>query len=362
MMNTIATSAINIFALVILSRLVVSNSIIIRQRKKPFCIGIIITVIVILAEVGTIVAGGGGAEGRYLNITSNVLGFIFTPFIPLVLLAIFDVRVLKSHVYLFLPALINGIVAGVSPFFGFIFSIDADNRYTRGPFFLLFVTVYKLHILFLVFFTLSKTDQLHSIYWRIFGLSMFVVIGTCVQLIFPTVYTTWHSVTLTLFLYYLILSEHDGKLDPLTGLDNRSAFEKDIRNIRHKKRCTVIAMDVNDFKLVNDTYGHEYGDAVLTKVAATIRASFDRYCGCYRVGGDEFCVLCKGTDPEKLHLQLEKMTRLLDEERLLDSTLPTVAYGLATSQTKDPDMQAMLKAADAEMYECKHKQKSFSKH
>ena len=44
---------------------------------------------------------------------------------------------------------------------------------------------------------------------------MFVVIGTCVQLIFPTVYTTWHSVTLTLFLYYLILSEHDGKLDPL---------------------------------------------------------------------------------------------------------------------------------------------------
>lgn len=151
MMNTIATSAINILALVILSRLVFSNSIIIRQRKKPFCVGIIITIIVILAEIGTIVAGGGGAEWRYLNITSNVLGFIFTPFIPLVLLAIFDVRVLKSHVYLLLPALINGIVAGLSPFFGFIFSIDADNRYTRGPFFLLFVTVYMLHILILVF-------------------------------------------------------------------------------------------------------------------------------------------------------------------------------------------------------------------
>lgn len=344
-------------ALVILARMVRSNNILITQRKKPFRFGILLTIVVILAEVGTIVAADGGAEWRPLNMVSNVFGFMFTPFIPLVLLAIFDGKVLKSHFYLLLPALINAVAAGLSPFFGFLFSIDADNRYTRGPLFLLFVTVYMIHILFLVVFSLRKAGRLHSIYWRISGLLVFVVFGTCIQIIFPSVYTTWHSVTLTLFLYYLLLSELDGRLDPLTGIDNRSAFEKDIRLLRKNKRYTVIVMDVNDFKVVNDTFGHEYGDAVLTKVAATIRASFDRNCCCYRIGGDEFYVLCRGSDRETLNQQLRDMTSRLGKERILDASLPTIAYGLSTSQTKEPDMQAMLKTADAEMYFYKHKQK-----
>ena len=67
MINAIATSAINIIALVILSRLVNSNNILANQRKRPFISGIVLTIFVILAEVGTLVAIDGGPEWRGLN-------------------------------------------------------------------------------------------------------------------------------------------------------------------------------------------------------------------------------------------------------------------------------------------------------
>ena len=189
-----------------------------------------------------------------------------------------------------------------------------------------------------------------TIHWNVVGLAMFVVVGTLIQLAFPMVYTSWHSVTLSLFLYYLLLSEYDGRFDSLTGMYNRSAFEKDIKFLSRRKRYTVIVMDLNDFKIVNDTLGHEYGDAVLEKVAAIIRESFDHDCNSYRIGGDEFYVLCGNSDAEKIDHQLKSMTSRLARARKNDNSLPTVAYGRSVSETDTPNIQKMLKAADMEMY------------
>ena len=358
MNNIIAASAINIVALVILSGMVFSNNVLVTRRKKPFFGAIVLTIIVILAEIGTIVAGAGGPAWRSLNLVSNVLGFMFTPVIPIVLLVIFDSRFLKTHLYLLLPSLLNAIAAVFSPFFGLLFYIDEENRYTRGSLFFLFVTVYMIHLLFLVVVSLLKgRGQLYSIHWKIFGLTMFVVAGTLIQLAFPSVYSSWHCVTLSLFLYYILLTEHDSRLDSLTGLYNRSAFEKDIRILAKRKRYTVIVMDLNEFKEINDTFGHDYGDVALKKVAAIIKKSFDHNSSSYRIGGDEFSVLCRGSDLKKISHQLKSMTNRLTMERQKDSTLPTVAYGSSTSQTDMPDIQDVLKAADAQMYLNKQQQK-----
>ena len=359
MINSIATSAINITALVILSRLVNSNNILSSQRKRPFINGIVLTIVVMLAEVGTMVASDSGPEWRGLNVVSNVFGFMLTPFIPIVLLAIFDNEVLRTRLYFLLPALFNGIAAVLSPSFGLLFFIDADNQYARGKLFLLFVTVYMGYLVLLVVVSLRKRrGHLYSIQWSIVGLSMFVVSGTFIQLLFPSVYTSWHSITLSMFLYYLLLSEYDGRFDTLTGLFNRSAFEKDIQYLKKRKRYTVIVMDLNDFKIVNDTFGHEYGDAVLQKVATIIRESFDQNCSSYRIGGDEFYVLCKTSDPETIDCQLKSMTSRLASEREYDISLPTVAFGKSTSQTGTMDVQSMIKMADAEMYVYKKNQKA----
>jgi len=88
--------------------------------------------------------------------------------------------------------------------------------------------------------------------------------------------------------------------DELTGLANRSAFEETIENrILQDRMVSLIFMELNGFKPINDTLGHEKGDAVLKEVAIKLRKVFREYDFIARWGGDEFAVLFEG-DAEKL--------------------------------------------------------------
>lgn len=356
----IATSVIDIIALLFLSRLLHNNNILDNRRKKPFLYGIVLTILVILAEAWTILFGGGSTELRSLNIFFNVIGFALTPIIPIILIAIFDIKTLQKHVLLLLPTLLNIVAAVLSPLYGLLFTVDVNNHYERGNIFLVFVIVYIINILFLVIITLCTSKKyLYPIKGKILSLSLFTVAGTGIQLLVPSVYSSWHCVTLSLFLYYLLLSEFDGSFDTLTGLYNRAAFEKDLKQFESRKMFSVIVMDINDFKKINDTCGHKYGDTVLEKVAAIIRESFDNLCSCYRIGGDEFCVICRDANYEKLEHQLGRMTENLSEERQNDSCLPTVAYGYSIFESdKTPYFQNIFKEADDQMYYFKKLQKN----
>lgn len=361
MINTYITIyTMDIIALIFLFGLLYSNNMMNDHRKRSFSYGIVFTILVILSEIGTILASGASAELRSFNILCNVLGFALTPIVPIVLTDIFDVNILKKYKLLLLPTILNGAAAMLSPLFGLIFYIDANNHYERGNVFFLFVIVYIVNIIFLVAIILyTARKNLYSIKWRIAGLTFFTVIGTCIQLLNPKVHSSWHCVALSLFLLYIILSEFDGSFDTLTMLNNRASFEKASRKIKAKKMFAIIAIDINNFKEVNDTFGHDYGDIVLKEVAAIIRNSFDNSCNCYRIGGDEFYIICKDTNQKKLDYQLRCMRNSLAKERQNDKFLPTVAYGYSIFQGGEIlNFKKILKAADDQMYYCKQSQKN----
>ena len=118
-------------------------------------------------------------------------------------------------------------------------------------------------------------------------------------------------------------------------------------------------MDINNFKEINDTYGHEYGDTALKEVAAIIRDSFDDNCICYRVGGDEFYIIRRDANRDKLEHQLKSITDNLAKERQKYRCLPTVAYGYSIFEgDKTLDFQKILKEAGNQMYYYKHLQKN----
>ena len=91
-----ATYSLNIVALLFLLGLLINNNILNDHRKKPFIYGIVLTILVIFSEAGTILCSDGNIGLRGLNILFNVLGFALTPVIPIVLLAIFDGILLKN--------------------------------------------------------------------------------------------------------------------------------------------------------------------------------------------------------------------------------------------------------------------------
>ena len=128
-----------------------------------------------------------------------------------------------------------------------------------------------------------------------------------------------------------------------------------MRSIR--SRAIIIYFDVDNFKSVNDVKGHLYGDKCLNAVGHTLKSVYSRYGRCYRVGGDEFCVIMTRqlNSVEELNRRFSKH---IDNERALDADLPNVSYGFAAFYPKAMDMADAITNADKMMYSIKkaHKQ------
>ncbi|MDD2362072.1 MAG: GGDEF domain-containing protein [Oscillospiraceae bacterium] len=358
MESYIATYLIDIAALSFLSYLIHDNNILDPKRKGPFFIGTVITVLIILLEAGTIITNNGNPDFRFLNIICNVFGFALTPVIPIILIAILDLNVLITKKLLLLPSILNVIATALSPWFGFVFYVDTNNHYERGNIFFVFVAAYIINLIILLISTISTGGKHHyQIKFKITTLFLFVIAGTSIQLISPLVYSSWHIVTLSLLIYYFLMSEFDGSFDPLTRLHNRAAYQRMVKKLDGGKPYSVIVMDINNFKKINDTYGHDSGDTVLKKVATAIMKSFDTGCTCYRVGGDEFSIINSATDPVIIENQLKHMTNDLEKERRNDGCLPTISYGYGIFKGgKGIAFHEVLKEADDQMYFFKKKQ------
>jgi diguanylate cyclase (GGDEF)-like protein len=98
-----------------------------------------------------------------------------------------------------------------------------------------------------------------------------------------------------------LLLEKMAYKDFLTGGFNRSAYERDIQSyIDAKKQFRLILLDLNDLKLINDTYGHSQGDEAIRIVFKSMEYGFKSGV-CYRIGGDEFAVILNDINPNRYH-------------------------------------------------------------
>lgn len=146
----------------------------------------------------------------------------------------------------------------------------------------------------------------------------------------------------------------DAHTDPLTGLGNRRALEQTLQSWeREQTPFTVMSVDVDFFKRVNDTYGHHVGDGVLRQLAQHIRECAredDVFC---RVGGEEFLVLLPRTSP---HVALQVAERLRQQvERADMSPVPgvTVSIGIAHWAGPGSEVAGVLQRADEMLYQAK---------
>jgi diguanylate cyclase (GGDEF)-like protein/PAS domain S-box-containing protein len=149
--------------------------------------------------------------------------------------------------------------------------------------------------------------------------------------------------------------------DPLTGLFNRRRFERELAErmenaARDRQRMALLLFDLDEFKSVNDLFGHRMGDAVLLQVAAEIRSHLRRNEFLARIGGDEFALLVGDLDEDRLRaladrlmLAVGAMSFNLGEVRLsLTSSL-----GIATYPGHAATPQELVAHADAAMYQAK---------
>ena len=149
--------------------------------------------------------------------------------------------------------------------------------------------------------------------------------------------------------------------DPVTGLYNRRHFNEMLDGsfseaIRYDKDLSCIMIDLDDFKAINDTFGHHIGDEVINLAAATITGELRTSDNPARFGGDEFVILLPHTDEGRAFVLGERITRRFTQE--LATLHPQVKTGLSMGiasleSTQVLDAEALVQAADRALYRAK---------
>ena len=150
--------------------------------------------------------------------------------------------------------------------------------------------------------------------------------------------------------------------DVLTGLNNRTSYHEAMETLDSKVQdahSAIIAMfDLNNLKNVNDMNGHEAGDVYITSCASFINSFFKDFATLYRIGGDEFALICATENTDRFIKSYEEMKRRYAESKRTEINF---AYGYAEYDPRsDTDLYDTAKRADHLMYECKAEMKRSS--
>ena len=153
------------------------------------------------------------------------------------------------------------------------------------------------------------------------------------------------------------LADHD----PVTGLFNRRRFEQELaRHLSYDARYgtggAVLAMDLDNFKYVNDTLGHKAGDEVITRVARTIRERIRETDTFARLGGDEFAILLPEAGIEQAQSVARTIIEAVRSHAVTAAGQPirvTASIGVTTFGNREVDVESLLVEADLAMYDAK---------
>lgn len=353
-------TAIDLFVLSFMCILTKLSESLNKKQKQGFFFAFVLIALISVLEVVTLAVDGTPAGYRWLNILSNYLGFGLSPAVCLCLVYVMDRKkrmnrwfraaVCCEACYLLFLAL--SIPAGL------VFSVSADNVYSRGQYFYIYIIMYFAAIVYLSVSTFVTAREFQNRSRAlIYPLMFFLLIETIIQVTLPDLHVTWLCVTLLSVLYFIYCSEMWNQLDALTGLLNQNSYLNRTAEMRRRGGVLVV-FDVDDFKQINDRYGHLQGDICLAEIGRCIKKAYARSGYCYRTGGDEFCVLMENADREAQCAQ--EFVRQLEQRRKAVDFLPTVSFGSAPFLGED--VLAVKNRADREMYRYKKARKPDAAH
>lgn len=362
---------LNIFMVILLSILAIHAYFKIdrkEQAHKTFLILIILTTVILILEIMSVLLN----SDYYPNaITAHklvdTLGFTLAPLVPITAALYMYARVNKYHkieisFWLSIPFIVNSFISVGSYNFDWIFHITNQNTYVRGPLF--FVSPLSSYFYYVISLGFLYDNRKKLTKEELVMLSLLTLIPSVLsgfQLYYFIYLTIWNSTAVAVILNYIYIVHSQVKLDPLTGLGNRLAYNEYLARVCKKSSIglSVINIDLDDFKSINDVFGHHEGDKVLRFFARQLEYVFGGKGVAIRLGGDEFIVLSSERRREVLEQDISALKGKMNEYNEKNNRPYRINFscGIAIFNNKYHSIHELIQHSDKLMYEEKQKKK-----
>lgn len=326
-----------------------------RYKNIFFILSVLLNSVIIVTEILIVLAQYYNL--RTLHIVSFVFNYICAPFLPCCI-TLMNTSIWNRKVKLWvLPASILAIIAISSPWSGLLFYVNAANEYSRGPVYMISLAICGVYFIGLTvtsFQEYQDADPAEKIYLT--AVLLLAIVGVFVQVVFPGIgiSTMWTTTAISLLLYYTLVQEMSNIYDVLTGVRNRMAFDACKEGLMPHRNYTMIIFDVNGLKTVNDSMGHASGDVLIMRVAKVLAKSFHGVGRTFRIGGDEFCIVCEDQDEHSIRVALYQLNQNISKENRNSDCPISVSYGVEIHKADDRrGCQEIFKKADEKMYRMK---------
>jgi diguanylate cyclase (GGDEF)-like protein len=277
-----------------------------RFQRRAFCGLLVFTFISMAGDFAYLLLAG--LPGKTVNILLYVIGFTFYFFQVLsyyCIVIFIDYMVFKDRkragtitLMVYGITIIHALVLALNLRYHFYFYISAENNiFTRGDKYYIRLLFSYFPALFAVWdFIICRTVFKKSFLFMLILFLIFPLAGSSIDLIFGSVKLIWPCLTAALLYAYFFIIKSDTRLDSLTGIGNRFSFNEFTDKLSRRvsgESWAIVMIDMDNFKRINDTLGHQEGDKALQDMAAIIKKCVRSSDFAARYGGDEFVLAAR---------------------------------------------------------------------
>ena len=342
-------------------------------KKILFC-----SILFCMFDIVSVIFRGTNYNSSNLILTFSNSFYLFLPlligyyWIQYVYLTIDENRfkLKKVKFLLVIPLLLGFIMLMINVFSHNIFIINSNNIYERSNMYFLYAISSWIYIAISSIKTIIVYHRTDNIYIKekIFPLSLFIVaplITSIVQLLFYGLSVSQIGFTVSSLLIFLYYQDEQILTDNLTKVNNRTSFNEFLQNkydvLKDNDIISLVFIDIDNFKYINDNYGHLVGDEVLINVASILKKScleFNKNLFLARYGGDEFVIV------SSLNLkQINELEKLIDNNVKVYNKEENIKISISKGYTSDikanyKSIIHIIDIADDLMYKNKKTKKS----
>ncbi len=329
-------------------------------------VGLMIFLDILLASL----EGGTQFYTTWVLLIGYTLYFMIAPissylWLTYVLLFLFNDKSIISKVLKFglVVLVINVLFSLINLYFPVYFTIDANNMYQREMSMILssvfsYVLIALASLLVIINHKQIRRSDMNALLFFVVP----PIISNSYQLANEGSLVVWPGIVFSLIIAYIYVQNKTMAKDYLSGLFNKKEFDlflDDLISRKPKKGFVGLIIDIDDFKYINDTYGHDIGDKVIQQVGVLLHTSFRTNDFLARIGGDEFAIIARfhESHPSVFKQRILKNLENINQSNQFEFKI-SLSIGYATWYKKENlDKETFFHNIDKNMYQQKKIQK-----